>query len=59
VRTTLQILFSILGIAALLAVNALALYAIYRIVMVTVSFIPAIGKKHRHGDWDRLNRRQN
>jgi len=36
--------------------NALAFYVIYRIVMMTVSFIPAIGKKHRHRDWDRLNR---
>jgi ABC-type proline/glycine betaine transport system permease subunit len=56
VRAALQILIAVLGIAGLLTLNALALYAIYRVVMVTVSFIPAIGKKHRHRDWDRLNR---
>jgi len=56
VRTALEILIAVLGIAGLLTLNALVLYAIYRVVMVTVSFIPAIGKKHRHRDWDRLNR---
>ena len=56
-RIALQILVAVLSIAALLALNALALYAAYRLVIVAVSFIPAIGKKHRHGDWDRLNRR--
>ena len=57
-RTAFQILIAVLGIASLLMLNALAFYVIYRIVMMTVSFIPAIGKKHRHGDWDRLNLRQ-
>jgi len=56
VRTAFQILIAVLGIASLLMLNALAFYVIYRIVMMTVSFIPAIGKKHRHRDWDRLNR---
>lgn len=55
-RTAFQILIAVLGIAGLLMLNALAFYVIYRIVMMTVSFIPAIGKKHRHRDWDRLNR---
>lgn len=57
-RAALQILLAVLGIAGLLTLNALALYGIYRVVMVTVSFIPTIGKKHRHRDWDRLNRGQ-
>jgi len=56
VRTAFQTLIAVLGIAGLLMLNALAFYVIYRIVMMTVSFIPAIGKKHRHRDWDRLNR---
>ena len=55
-RTAFQTLIAVLGIAGLLMLNALAFYVIYRIVMMTVSFIPAIGKKHRHRDWDRLNR---
>ena len=57
-RAAFQILLAVLGITGLLTLNALVLYAIYRVVKVTVSFIPAIGKKHRHGDWDRLNLRQ-
>jgi hypothetical protein len=56
VRTAFQIVGAILGIACLLALNALALYAIYRVAMAAVSFFPVIGKKHRHRDWDRLNR---
>jgi hypothetical protein len=43
-------------IARLLALNALVLYAIYRVAMAAVSFFPVIEKKHRHRDWDRLNR---
>lgn len=42
-------------IAALMAVQALVLYMIWWIVMIAVSFVPVIGKKHRHRDWERLN----
>jgi hypothetical protein len=46
----------LVGIAGLLALLALALYVIWWIVMVVVSFLPIIGKKHKHRDWDRLQK---
>ena len=55
-----RVLLTVAGfamIAAFLAIQALVLYVIARIVLVAVSFVPMIGKKHRHPDWDRLNRR--
>lgn len=41
-------------IAALLALNALALCSGW--AMIVVTFVPVIGKRHRHSGWDRLNR---
>jgi len=35
-----------------------ALYAFSGIVLRAVKVIPLIGRKHKHRDWDRLNRRQ-
>lgn len=54
----LQLLGGVLGIAVLLTLHALAIYAIWRIVMIVISFVPMIGRRHRHRDWDRLNRSQ-
>jgi hypothetical protein len=31
-------------------------YALGLLVLCAVRFIPLIGRKHRHADWDRLNR---
>ena len=53
----LQVVLGLGSIAGLLALQALALYLIWWVVMIVVSFVPAIGRKHRHRDWDRLNRR--
>ena len=33
-----------------------ALYAFMWTVLCLVRFIPMIGRKHRHSDWERLNR---
>jgi hypothetical protein len=55
-RTVLQSISGIALIAALLALNALALYAIWWIAMIVVGFVPMIGTRHRHRHWDRLNR---
>jgi hypothetical protein len=44
------------AIAGLLALLALALYVIWWIVMAVVSFLRIIGKKHKHRDWDQLQR---
>ena len=55
-RAVLQVVGGLVMIAGLLALNALALYAMWWLAMIAVSFFPIIGKKHRHSDWDRLNR---
>jgi len=33
-----------------------ALYGFMWIVLFLVRFAPMIGRKHRHSDWDRLNK---
>ena len=44
-------------IAALIAVQVVVLYVISMLVVAGVSrFAPLVGRKHRHKDWDRLNR---
>ena len=53
----LQVVLGLGSIAGLLALQALVLYLIWWVVMIVVSFVPTIGRKHRHRDWDRLNRR--
>jgi len=55
-RPVLQILGGFVGIAGLLTLLALALYAVWWIVMVVVSFLPIIGKKHKHRDWDQFQK---
>lgn len=52
----LQILGGFIGIAGLLALLALALYAVWWMVMIVVSFLPVLGKKHKHPDWDDLQK---
>ena len=49
----------LVGIAGLLAIIALAFYVIWRIAMVAVSRLPIIGRKHKHADWDRLQKSNN
>ena len=44
-----------LGIAALIAVQLLALYFIARLVLIVASCVPMVGKKHRHPDRNRSN----
>jgi hypothetical protein len=36
--------------------SAAAVYALGWFTLALVRFIPLIGRKHRHADWDRLNR---
>jgi hypothetical protein len=56
----MNIVWPLLGgvavIALLLGAMALALYLIWWFVMLIVSFIPMVGKRHKHADWERLNR---
>jgi hypothetical protein len=56
VNTVLRFIGGLAMIAGLLALNALALHLIWWVAMIAVSFVPMIGKKHRHRDWERLNR---
>lgn len=56
-RVVLQLLGVIVGIAGLLALLALAFYLLWRLAMIVVSFSPTIGKKHKHADWERLQKR--
>jgi hypothetical protein len=51
----LQILGGLAIIAGLLIIQALALYLIARLVLIAVSFVPLVGKRHRHSRWDSLN----
>lgn len=51
----LQMLVGLAIIAGLLIVQALALYLIARLVLIAVSFVPLIGKPHRHSQWDSFN----
>jgi cell division septal protein FtsQ len=55
-RNVFQVLLGFAMIVALIAVQLLVLYAISRLVLIAVSFVPMIGKRHRHKDWSRLNR---
>ena len=57
IKATLQLIAGLGFIVVLLALNALALYLIWWFAMIVVSFVPMIGKKHRHSEWERLNRR--
>lgn len=51
----LHLLGGLAMIAGLLFVQALALYLVARLVLIGVSFVPLIGKRHRHSRWDSLN----
>jgi hypothetical protein len=54
----LQFAYALAAIAGLLAVQAAALYVIWWLVLLVFRYIPMVGRKHRHRDWQRLNRPQ-
>jgi hypothetical protein len=56
VRAVLQLAYGFALIAALLAVQAALLYGIWWLVLAVVSYVPIIGRKHKHPNWDRLDR---
>ena len=51
-----QLLGGFAMIAGILAVLAAAGYFMWWLVLVVVARLPMIGRRHRHKDWDRLNR---
>jgi hypothetical protein len=52
----LQLAYGFAVIAGLMAVQAAALYAIGWLVLLVCRYVPLVGRKHRHKDWQRLNR---
>ncbi len=55
-RLVLIVLGGLVFIAGLLALLALALYVAWRMALLAVSFLPLIGRKHKHADWERLQK---
>lgn len=55
-RIALQLAYGVAIIAGLLAIQVAALYAIGWMVLAAMRFVPSIGRRHKHGDWERLNR---
>lgn len=43
-------------VGGILAVAGMAIYALWWLTLVAIRRVPMIGKRHRHTDWERLNR---
>jgi hypothetical protein len=56
VRQLLIVISGVVFIALLLGMIVFGVYAVGWIVLVATRFLPMIGKRHRHDEWDRLNR---
>jgi hypothetical protein len=54
----LQVMEAAAVIAGLLAVQGVAMYAMWWFVMWVVRLVPMIGKRHLHARWDELNDRE-
>jgi apolipoprotein N-acyltransferase len=55
-RSVLQLLGGFAIIAGLMAALAIAGYVMWWLALLAVAKLPMIGRRHRHKDWDRLNR---
>jgi hypothetical protein len=55
VRVVLQLAYGAV-IIGLVAIMTAAFSAVCLAGLMVVRFFPIIGKKHRHSDWERLNR---
>jgi hypothetical protein len=55
-RAALQLAYGLVLIAALVAIQVAALYALMWGVLLLVRKMPMIGRRHRHKDWTRLNK---
>ena len=56
-RNVVQLLAGFAMIAGILAVLAAAGYVMWWLALVVAARLPMIGTRHRHRQWDRLNRR--
>jgi hypothetical protein len=55
--TVLQVLIGgILYIGGILAVAGITIYALWWVSLMAIRRVPMIGRRHRHANWDRLNR---
>jgi hypothetical protein len=52
----IQLLGGFAIIAAIMAALAVAGYVMWWLALIIVAKLPIIGKRHRHPDWERLNR---
>ena len=55
-RQPLIVVGGLAFIALLLGVIVLGVYVVGWMALMAVRFLPMIGKRHRHDDWDKLNR---
>ena len=55
-RSLLQLLGGFAIIAAIMAALAVAGYVMWWLALLAVAKLPMIGRRHRHKDWERLNR---
>jgi hypothetical protein len=56
VSSLLQLLGGFAIIAAILAALAVAGYVMWWLALVAAAKFPMIGRRHKHRDWERLNR---
>ena len=56
VRSLLQLLGGFATIAGILAALAVAGYVMWWLALIAIARLPMIGRRHRHRDWERLNR---
>ena len=55
-RSALQLLGGFAIIAAIMGTLFVAGYAMWWVALIAVAKLPMIGRRHRHQDWERLNR---
>jgi cell division septal protein FtsQ len=55
----LRLLGGLLGIAALLTLLVVAIWATMWLVLLTVRHLPMVGRRHRHDRWSAMQREGN
>ena len=55
-RSAIQLLGGFAVIAAIMGALAVAGYVMWWLALIVVAKLPMIGRRHRHQDWERLNR---
>jgi hypothetical protein len=56
VRSAVQLLGGFAIIAAIMGTLAVAGYVMWWLALIAIARLPMIGRRHRHQDWERLNR---